>query len=100
MFGPVLSQNMVLPQNEVPQSWVFEFILPENEGFGSVLQNGVFKTVMPQNWVFGVRIEMNTTVLLQNWVFNNVISNCQLSNRVKITVNSLLNIGDKSVMFF
>jgi hypothetical protein len=102
VFGPVLSQNMVLPQNEVPQSWVFEFILPQNEGFGSVLQNGVFKIVLPQNWVFGVvlsPIEVNITVLPQNWVFNNVISNCQLSNKVENTVNSLLNIGDESVMF-
>jgi hypothetical protein len=86
----------------LPQSWVFEFILPQNEGFGSVLQNGVFKIVLPQNWVFGVvlsPIEVNITVLPQNWVFNNVISNCQLSNKVENTVNSLLNIGDESVMF-
>jgi hypothetical protein len=26
VLGPVLSQNMVLPQNEVPQSWVFESV--------------------------------------------------------------------------
>ena len=52
--------------------------------------------------MFGVvlsQTEMNITVLPQNWVFDNVISNCQLSNTVKNTVNSLLNIGDKSTKF-
>jgi hypothetical protein len=81
---------------------VFGSVLPQNEGFGSVFQNGVFKIVLPQNGVFRVvlsQTEMNITVLPQNWVFDNVISNCQLSNRVKNTVNSLLNIGDKSMKF-
>ena len=38
-------------------------------------------------------------LLPQNGVFSNVIINCQLSDRVKFTVNSLLNIGDKSTEF-
>jgi hypothetical protein len=101
VFRPVF-YNMVLPQNEVPNSWVFGSVLPQNEVFGSVLQNGVFKIVLPQNGVFGVvlsQTEMNITVLPQNWVFNNVIANCQLSNKVENTVNSLLKIGDKSMTF-
>jgi hypothetical protein len=36
----------------------------------------------------------------QNEMFNNVTVNCQLSDRVKNTVNSLLNIADKSMEFF
>jgi hypothetical protein len=93
VFGSVLPQNMVLPQNEVPnswvfvlpQSWVFEFVLPQNEVFGSVLQNGVFKFVLPQNGVFEVVLsELNKTVFMsQNEMFNNVTVNCQLSKRVK-----------------
>jgi len=59
VLGPVLSQNMVLPQNEVPQSWVFESVLPQDEVFGSVLQNGVFKFALPQN---GIISQMNKTV--------------------------------------
>jgi hypothetical protein len=62
---------------------VFGSVLPQNEVFRSVLQNGVFKFVLPQNGVF-----------------NNVIAgNCPLSIRVKITVDSLLNIGDKILKF-
>ena len=109
VFGSVLPQNMVLPQNEVPnswvfvlpQSWVFGFVLPQNEVFGSVLQNGVFKFVLPQNGVFEVVLsELNKTVFMsQNEMFN-VTVNCQLSKRVKNTVNSLLNIADKSMGFF
>src|SRR5882762_1111676 len=41
--GSVLSQNMVLPHDEVYRTDV-----PLHE-FGSVLQNGVFKFVLPQN---------------------------------------------------
>jgi hypothetical protein len=69
--------------------------------FGSVLQNGVFKFVLSQNGVFEVVLsEMNKTVFMsQNEMFNNVTVNCQLSNRVKNTVNSLLNIADKSMGF-
>ena len=86
----------------LPQSWVFGSVLPQNEVFGSVLQNGVFKFVLPQNGVFeDVLSEMNKTVFMsQNEMFNNVTVNCQLSNRVKNTVNSLLNIADKSMGFF
>ena len=42
---------------------------------------------------------MNKSVLPQNGAFNNVIVNCQFSDRVKYIVNSLLNIGDKSMKF-
>jgi hypothetical protein len=104
VLAPVLPQSWVfgsvLPQNEVPnswvfvlpQSWVFGSVLPHNEVFGSVLQNGVFEVVLS---------EMNKTVFMsQNEMFNNVTVNCQLSNRVKNTVNSLLNIADKSMGFF
>jgi hypothetical protein len=35
----------------------------------------------------------------QNEMLNSVIVNCQLSNRVKNTVNSLLNVADKSMDF-
>jgi hypothetical protein len=48
--------------------------------------------VLPQSWVFKF-------VLPQNGVFNNVIANCQLFNRLKNAVDSLLNIGDKSLKF-
>ena len=87
MFRPVLPQNMVLPQNEV-----YRTVLPEHEVFGSVLQNGVFKFDLSQT-------EVNKTVLPQNGLFNNVFVNCQLSDKVKNTVNSLFNIGDKSMEF-
>jgi hypothetical protein len=43
--GSVLSQNMVLPQDEV-----YRTVLPLNE-VGSVLQNGVFMFILPQNGV-------------------------------------------------
>ena len=36
----------------------------------------------------------------QNEMFNNLTVNCQLPNRVQNTVNSLLNISDKSMGFF
>jgi hypothetical protein len=84
---------MVLPQNEVPQSWVFGSVPPQNEVIGPVLQNGVFKFVLPQNGVFEI-------ILSQNEMFNNVTVNCQLSNRVKNTVNFLLNNADKTMEFF
>ena len=101
MFGPVLPQNIVLPQNEV-----YRTVLPY---MGSVLQNGVFKFVLPQNGVFEVVLpqngvftivpsqpEVNKTVSPQNEMFSDVIVN---SDRVKNTVNSLLNIGDKIMEF-
>jgi hypothetical protein len=40
--GSVLSQNIVLPQDEV-----YSTVLPLNE-VGSVLQNGVFQFILPQ----------------------------------------------------
>ena len=73
-------------------------VLPPN---GSVLQNGVFKSILPQNGVFEVvlsQTEVNKIVSPQNE--NNVIVNCQLSNTVKNTVNSMLNIADKCMEFF
>jgi len=91
MFGPVLPQNIVLPQNEV-----YRTVLPY---MGSVLQNGVFKFVLPQNGVFEIvpsQPEVNKTVSPQNEMFSDVIVN---SDRVKNTVNSLLNIGDKIMEF-
>ena len=93
VFGPVPPQNMVLPQNEVPQSCVFGSVPPQNEVIGPVLQNGVFKFVLPQNGVFEI-------ILSQNEMFNNVTVNCQLSNRVKNTVNFLLNDADKTMKIF
>src|ERR1700734_4309888 len=45
VFGSVLPQNMILPQNEVPQSWVFEIVLP---------QSWVFEIVLPHSWVFEI----------------------------------------------
>src|ERR1700676_1299370 len=35
VFGSVHPQNMILPQNEVPKSWVFEIVLPQSWVFGS-----------------------------------------------------------------
>ena len=93
VLAPVLPQHMLLPQNEVPQSWVFGSVPPQNEVIGPVLQNGVFKFVLPQNGVFEI-------ILSQNEMFNNVTVNCQLSNRVKNTVNFLLNDADKTMEIF
>jgi len=66
-----------------------------------VLQNGVFKFALSQNGVFEVILsQMNKTVFLpQNKTFKNVTVNCQLSDRVKNAVNSLLNIAEKSMEF-
>ena len=99
MFEPVLPQNMVLPQNEV-----YKTVLPQHEDFGSVLQNGVFmfEFDLLQNEVFKLYLsqtEVNKTVVPQNGLFNNEFLNCQLSSKVKNIVNSLLNIGDKSMEF-
>jgi hypothetical protein len=86
MSGSVLSQNRVLPQNEVyrtivlPQSEVFgsqNMILPQNEVFRTVLlQIEAFEIVLSQN-------EVNISVLLQEGIFGVVIVNWQLSNKVK-----------------
>ena len=54
VLAPVLSQNRVLPQNEV-----FRTVL---------LQNEAFEIVLPQN-------EVNTSVLLQGGIFRVVIVN-------------------------
>jgi hypothetical protein len=57
--GSVLSQNIVLPQDEG-----YSTVLPLNE-VRSVLPNGVFQFILPQNGVFEVvlsHIEMNKTV--------------------------------------
>jgi len=69
VFGSVLSQNMVLCQNEV-----YRTVLPHE--VGSTLQNGVFKFVLPQNGVSNV-----------------LIIACELSNSIKNIMNFLLNIG-------
>jgi hypothetical protein len=87
MFGSVLTQNMVLPQNEV-----YRTVLPQHEVFGSVLQNGVFKFNLSQT-------EVNKTVLPQNGLYKNGFFNYQLFAKVKNIVNSLLNIRDKSKEF-
>jgi hypothetical protein len=89
--GSVLSQNMVLSQDEV-----YRTVLPLNE-VGSVLQNGVFKFILPQNGVSEVvlsHIEMNESVLPQSSI---VTVSCQLFKCVENSVNSLLNIGDKTM---
>jgi hypothetical protein len=85
----------------LPQSWVFGSVLAQNEVIGPVLQNGVFKFILPQNEVFEViQSQINKTVYMsQNEMFNNVTVNCQLSNRVKNTVNFLLNNADKIMEF-
>ena len=100
MSGSVLSQNRVLPQNEVyrtivlPQSEVFgsqNMILPQNEVFRTVLlQNEAFEIVLPQN-------EVNTSVLLQGGIFRVVIVNWQLSNEVKAVIDFVLNLRVKSI---
>src|SRR6267154_190413 len=80
MSGSVLSQNRVLPQNEVYRTIVF----PQSEVFGSqnviLPQNEVFRTVLHQN-------EVNISVLLQGGIFRVVIVNCQLSNEVKAVID-------------
>src|SRR6202042_2069069 len=76
MSGPVLSQNRVLPQNEVYRT----IVLPQSEVFGSqnmiLPQSEGFRAVLPQN-------EVNISVLLQGGIFRVVIVNWQLSNAVK-----------------
>ena len=104
MFGSVLPQNMVLPQNEV-----YRAVLPQHEVFGSVLQNGVFmfEFDLLQNAVFKFHLsqtEVNITVLPQNGLYNNEFFNYKFFDNVarqavKNIVNSLLNIGDKSKEF-
>ena len=76
MSGSVLSQNMILPQNEV-----FRTVL---------LQNEAFEIVLPQN-------EVNTSVLLQGGIFRVVIVNWQLSNEVKAVIDFVLNLRVKSI---
>ena len=73
MSGFVLSQNRVLPQNEV-----FRTVL---------LQNEAFEIVLPQN-------EVNISVLLQGGIFRVVIVNWQLSNEVKVVIDF---VGVKSI---
>src|ERR1700691_6191245 len=121
MSGSVLSQNRVLPQNEVyrtillPQSEVFgsqnvilpqnevykTIVLPQIEVFGSVLpQNEVFRTVLLQNEAFEIDLpqhEVNTSVLLQGGIFRVVIVNWQLSNEVKAVIDFVLNLRVKSI---
>src|SRR5882762_2814738 len=77
--GSVLSQNMVLPQDEV-----YRTDLPLHE-VGSVLQNGMFEIILLQ-------IETDKTVLHQS---NIVTVNCQWLNGMKIALNFMSNIGDK-----
>jgi len=62
----------------------------------------VFKFVLPQSGVFEIILsQINKTAFMsQNKMFNNVTVNCQLSNRVKNTVNFLLNNADKTMEFF
>ena len=69
VFGSVHPQNMILHQNEVPKSWVFEIVLPQSE---------MYKAIVPQNEAF-----------------NSLIINCHLSDCVKNIINSPLNIGVK-----
>jgi hypothetical protein len=97
VLAPVLPQSWVF-ESVLPQGWVFESVLPQKEVFRSVLQNGVFKFSLPQNGVF--EVILNKTVFMpQNKTFNNVTVNCQLPDRVKNAVNSLLNIAEKSMEF-
>ena len=70
----------VCPNSSSVQLGVLAPVLPQNEVYRSVLpQTEVYKTVLPQNGVFKI-----------------VAVNCQLSNRVKTTINFVLNLGDKS----
>ena len=127
MSGSVLSQNRVLPQNEVyrtivlPQSEVFKsqnvillqnevyktIVLPQSEVFGSqnmiLPQNEVFRTVLLQNEAFEIVLpqnEVNISVLPQGGIFRVVIVNCQLSNEVKTVIDFVLNLGVKSIKIF
>ena len=100
MSGSVLSQNKVLPQNEVyriivlPQSEVFRsqnVILPQNEVFRTVLlQNEAFEIILPQN-------EVNIYVLPQGGIFRVEMVDWQLSNEVKAVIDFVLNLGVKSI---
>src|ERR1700734_3867368 len=70
----------VCPNSSSVQLGVLGPVLPQNEVYRSVLpQTEVYKTVLPQNGVFKI-----------------VAVNCQLSNRVKTTINFVFNLGDKS----
>ena len=119
MFGSVLSQNMVLPQNGV-----YRTVLP-HEVFGSVLQNRVSKFVLPQNEVSNVSIitselsnvnllnigvksftkstltlvyhqnDVNISVLPQHGVFRVVVVNWQLSDDIKAVIDFVLSFGVK-----
>jgi hypothetical protein len=127
MSGSVLSQNRVLPQNEVyrtivlPQSEVFRsqnvilpqnevyrtIVLPQSEVFGSqnmiLPQNEVFRTVLLQNEAFEIVLpqnEVNISVLPQGGIFRVVIVNCQLLNEVKAIIDFVLNLGVKSIKIF
>src|SRR5882762_9411471 len=66
VFGSVLPQNMILPQNEV-----FKTIL---------LQIEAFEIVLSQN-------EMNISVPLQGGIFGVVIGSWQLSNKVEAVID-------------
>ena len=122
MSGSVLSQNRVLPQNEVyriivlPQSEVFgsqNVILPQNEVYRTndllqsevfrsqnviLPQNEVFRSVLLQNEVFKIVLpqnEVNISVLPQGGIFRAV--NWQLFNEVKAVIDFVLNLAVKSV---
>ena len=124
MSGSVLSQNKVLPQNEVyriivlPQSEVFRsqnvilpqnevnrtIVLPQSEVFGSqnmiLPQNEVFRTVLLQNEAFEIILpqnEVNIYVLPQGGIFRVEMVNWQLSNEVKAVIDFVLNLGVKSI---
>src|SRR6202042_552969 len=104
MSGSVLSQNRVLPQNEVYRT----IVLPQSEVFRSqnmiLPQNEVYRTiVLPQSEVFGFQNmilpqnEVNISVLLQGGIFRVVIVNWQLSNAVKAVIDFVLNLRVKSI---
>ena len=95
VLAPVLLQTEV-SGSVLSQDEVYRTVLPLNE-VGSVLQNRVFKFILPQNGVSEVvlsHIEMNESVLPQSSI---VTVSCQLFKCVENSVNSLLNIGDKTM---
>ena len=111
MSGSVLSQNRVLPQNEVyriivlPQNEVNRtIVLPQSEVFGSqnmiLPQNEVFRTVLLQNEAFEIILpqnEVNIYVLPQGGIFRVEMVNWQLSNEVKAVIDFVLNLRVKSI---
>jgi hypothetical protein len=71
----------------LPQSWVFGSVLPQNM---ILPQNEVFKTILLQIEAFEIVLsqnEMNISVPLQGGIFGVVIGSWQLSNKVEAVID-------------